>query len=96
MCCLFSLSGLLWAVSAIYWRDEWVNLWITAQSCTTYTIGHWIFSYHYYNVATSARFIVENGPEAHAYISKKGNFSLFASALQVVLIEGSMFLQYFY
>ena len=96
MCVLFSLSGLLWSVGAIYWKNETLYLWITAQSCMTYTIGHWLFSYHYYKVATGARIIVENGPEAHASSFKQGWFNLLALILQVALIEGATFVQYIY
>ena len=96
MCVLFSLSGLLWSVGAIYWKNETLYLWITAQSCMTYTIGHWLFSFHYYKVATGARIIVENGPEAHASSFKQGWFNLLASIIQVALIEGATFVQYIY
>jgi hypothetical protein len=96
MCVLFSLSGLLWSVASIYWNDHIINLWMQAQSCTLYTVGHWIFCFHYYTVATSAKFIVENGPEAHLSNFKRGWFSFVAICVQVFLVESATFYEYFY
>jgi len=96
MCVLFSLSGLFLSVGSIFWKKEYLLDLMSGQGCICYTIGHFLFSYHYYTVAISARFIVENGPEAHASKFKQGKFSIFACVVQAILIEVGLILQSLY
>lgn len=47
-------------------------------------------------MATSARFLLENGPEAHASKFKQGKFSIFACVIQAAIIETGLILQCLY
>jgi hypothetical protein len=91
MCALFSFSGLTWSIASLFWFDSTENLWIQTQSCLAYTIGHWLFCYHYYTVAKGAKVLIEDGPETHASYFKKGWFNIIAICVQVILIESVTF-----